>query len=44
MASFDKYLDGSFMWTAHNELEDRWSYINSYDKGWLKKSTKLRKE
>jgi len=28
-------IEAQFMWTAHNELEDKWSYINAYDKGWL---------
>jgi len=24
------------MWTAHNEIEEKWDYIRAYDKGWLK--------
>jgi hypothetical protein len=23
------------MWTAHNELEERWSYVKSWDMGWI---------
>lgn len=32
---FDDAVQGQFLWNAKNELEDRWSYINAYDKGWL---------
>ena len=27
------------MWTVRNELEPRWNYIDSYDKGWIKNKT-----
>lgn len=33
---FDDAVAGQFLWNARNELEDRWSYVNAYDKGWLK--------
>lgn len=33
---FDDSVEGQFIWNARNELEDRWSYVNAYDKGWLK--------
>lgn len=33
---FDDHIQGQFLWTARNELEDRWNYVNAYDKGWLK--------
>ena len=23
------------MWTARTEIEDRWSFINAYDLGWI---------
>ena len=26
------------MWNFRTELEPRWSYIDSYDKGWIKKN------
>lgn len=29
-------INGTFLWTARNELEDKWNYVNAYDKGWLK--------
>lgn len=32
---FNDYVDGHFMWTVRNELEPRWNYIDSYDKGWI---------
>lgn len=32
---FDDNVAGQFLWTARNELEDKWSYKNAYDKGWL---------
>lgn len=33
---FDDSVQGTFLWTARNELEDKWNYVNAYDKGWLK--------
>lgn len=27
--SYDKYLQGSFFWTAHNELEAKWDYVKA---------------
>ena len=33
---FNWAIDGHFMWTVRNELEPRWNYITSYDKGWIK--------
>ena len=32
-------VEGHFMWTVRNELEPRWNYIKSYDKGWIKNKT-----
>jgi hypothetical protein len=32
---FDDHVAGHFLWTARNELEDRWNYVNAYDKGWI---------
>lgn len=34
--AFDEYTDAQFIWTARNEIEPRWSYIQAYDLGWLK--------
>lgn len=36
LKAFDDLVEGQFLWTFHNELEDRWSYVNAYDKGWIK--------
>lgn len=27
----DKYYNASFMWTAHNQLEEKWDYIRAWD-------------
>ena len=35
----DDLVQGMFMWTFRNELEERWSYPQSYDKGWIKRSS-----
>lgn len=32
----DNDVKGQFMWNFRNELEPRWSYIQSYDAGWIK--------
>lgn len=31
----DDNFDASFMWTAHNEIDFKWDYIKTYDKGWF---------
>lgn len=36
MYIFNENVDAHFLWTARNELEDRWSYPIAYDKGWVK--------
>jgi len=28
-----------FLWTARNEIEPRWNYVQAYDKGWIKQPT-----
>lgn len=38
LSSFNTHLDAHIMWTGRNEIEDRWSYVNSYNKGWLTQS------
>ena len=35
---FKDSVDAQFMWTARTEIEDRWSYIKSYDRGWTNPS------
>ena len=34
----DDLVQGSFLWTFRNELEPRWSYPESYDAGWIKRT------
>jgi len=36
--AYEKYLNGSFMWTAYNEIVPRWDYIKSWDNGWINKT------
>lgn len=33
--SYDKHIQGQFLWTAKNEIEARWDYIRAWDMGWL---------
>ena len=35
----DDMVQGMFMWTFRNELEDKWNYITAFDKGWIKRTT-----
>jgi len=39
MDIFNWAVEGQFMWTVRNELEPRWNYIDSYDKGWINQNT-----
>ena len=39
MDIFNGNVEGHFMWTVRNELEPRWNYITSYDKGWINQNT-----
>ena len=43
MDIFNGTVQGHFMWTVRNELEPRWNYIESYDKGWIKQKPTLAK-
>lgn len=36
LTSWNKHLKAHFLWTAHNEINDRWDFIKAYDHGWLK--------
>ena len=40
----DVGIDAQFLWTFRNELEDKWSYVNAYDKGWLNKANPVPSE
>jgi len=39
---YDEVVDAQFIWTARNELEAKWSYVQAYDKGWLKSNKKAK--
>jgi hypothetical protein len=39
MEAFDQRVDGQLFWNFRNELEDRWSYVIAYDKGWIRDAT-----
>merc|ERR1711953_1375037 len=34
----DDMVQGMFMWTFRNELEDKWNYITAYDNEWIKRT------
>lgn len=34
--AYNEFVQAHIMWTFRNELEPRWSYIESYDAGWIK--------
>jgi len=36
LEAFDENIAGHFMWNFRTELEKKWSYIESYDAGWVK--------
>jgi len=36
MYILNENVAGHFLWTARNELEERWSYPQAYDAGWIK--------
>ena len=36
--AFDRNVGAQFMWTFRNELEDRWSYNKSFEKGWINRN------
>ena len=38
LRAFDDMVAGKFLWTFRNELEDKWSYVNAFDKGWLNRN------
>ena len=36
--AFERHLQGTFMWCAHNEIEPRWDYVKAWDNGWINKA------
>jgi hypothetical protein len=39
LKSFDRHVDATFMWTAHNEINAKWDYVKAWDNGWINKPT-----
>lgn len=35
LTSYNKHLQGHFLWAGHVEIEPRWDFMQAYDKGWL---------
>jgi glucan 1,3-beta-glucosidase len=35
MGSWNDHVQGSFFWTAHNEIDVKWDYIRAWDLGWI---------
>jgi len=35
LKAFDRHVEATFLWTAHNEIESRWDYVRAWDKGWI---------
>lgn len=33
--TIDTHFNSSFMWTAHNEIEEKWDYVRAWNLGWL---------
>jgi len=42
--SYDRHIQGSFFWTAHNELEPKWDYIKAWDMGWLNQTSTVKEQ
>jgi len=36
--TFDRHLNATFMWTAHNEIEEKWDYVKAWDLMWINKT------
>lgn len=39
LEAYDEHLNATFFWTAHNEIEERWDYVKSWDLGFINKTT-----
>jgi hypothetical protein len=36
--TFDRHVNATFLWTAHNEIEEKWDYVKAWDLGWINKT------
>jgi len=43
LKAWDRHVDATFFWTAHNEIEEKWDYVKAWDLGWIDKPKKLSK-
>lgn len=43
MDAFDEGVDASIMWTFRNELEPRWSYLEAWNAGWIRRDRNTEK-
>lgn len=41
LEAFDTFVQGTFFWTAHNEIEEKWDYVKAWDLGWLNPNADL---
>ena len=39
LKTLNKHVEGQFMWNFRNEMEDKWSYMNAFDKGWINQNS-----
>lgn len=35
LKAWDRHVDATFLWTAHNEIEAKWDYVKAWDNGWI---------
>lgn len=38
LAAWDGSVNATFLWTAHNEIEEKWDYVKAWDLGWINKT------
>lgn len=36
--SYDRHVNATFLWTAKNEIEEKWDYVRAWDLGWINKT------
>jgi len=44
LKAWDRHVDATFFWTAHNEIEAKWDYVKAWDLGWIDKPLTPKKE
>ena len=38
LATYDRHVNATFLWTARNEIEAKWDYVKAWDLGWINKT------